>query len=123
MSGPTNAHKLVNSARFRAITRRGTKAKGHYCIVYRYRNERIAHSGPVAVTFGGPRYGLIVTTAIGNAVTRHRVSRILREVCRRVINEKQPRDTEWVIRALPAIAHATYEEVRADVEHAIAGLG
>ena len=100
----TRPNALV-SRDFRLVTKRGRKAKGRYCIVYRlgpasagHAGAGGAHAGGVGagggvsrdvsgelVSWGGPRYGLIVTKAIGNAVVRHRVSRVLRAVARDVI--------------------------------------
>ena len=103
----TRPNALV-SRDFRLVTKRGRKAKGRYCIVYRLGPVSAGHGGAGGagaggdgsvgagggvsrdvsgelVSWGGPRYGLIVTKAIGNAVVRHRVSRVLRAVARDVI--------------------------------------
>ncbi|WP_433681682.1 ribonuclease P protein component [Nocardia sp. CA-119907] len=57
------------------------------------------------VRVGGPRFGLIVSKAVGNAVVRHRVARRLRHMCVKVIAEL-PTDVDIVIRALPGAATA-----------------
>jgi ribonuclease P protein component len=49
----------------------------------------------------GPRIGLVVSKSVGNAVQRHRVSRMLRHVARGVIEDLGPGD-RVVIRALPS---------------------
>jgi ribonuclease P protein component len=66
--------------------------------------------------------GLIVSKTVGNAVTRHRVSRRLRAVCAQDV-------AGWgsgeliVVRALPAAAAATSEELAADLSQAARRLG
>lgn len=75
------------------------------------------------VVAGGPRMGLVVSKAVGNAVTRHAVSRRLRHVTAGLLEEfpLQP----WhslVIRALPASAAATSAELESDVRRALRRL-
>lgn len=52
-------------------------------------------------TTGGPRLGLIVSKAVGNAVTRHRVARRLRAAFREVA-ALIPAETLVVVRARPS---------------------
>jgi ribonuclease P protein component len=76
----------------------------------------------VPVTVGGPRVGLVVSKAVGNAVTRHAVSRKLRHVARTVLDDPEtgfsPAHTV-VLRALPASAGASSGELERDVRHAL----
>lgn len=81
----------------------------------------------VPVTVGGPRVGLVVSKAVGNAVTRHAVSRKLRHTAGRLIDDADL--AEWlspdlsiVLRALPAAATATSGELERDVRHALRRL-
>lgn len=83
----------------------------------------------------GPRIGLVVSKAVGNAVTRHRVSRLLRHCAAHCIGSRPipqsasthqavepvsiPPGVSIVIRALPASAHATTEELLKDVHSCI----
>lgn len=69
--------------------------------------------------FGGPRIGLVVSKAVGNAVTRHAVSRKLRHVMAAAA-EDLPTTMDIVVRALPASATATSEELSHDVHSALA---
>ncbi len=64
-----------------------------------------AETGPL-VRFGGPRFGLIVSKAVGTAVVRHRVARRLRHICAGLMADL-PADADVVIRALPGAATAT----------------
>ena len=61
---------------------------------------------------GGPR--LVVSKQVGNAVARHRVSRQLRHLCLEIV-DKLPRETDVVLRALPASAEASTEVLRKDL--------
>lgn len=106
-------HKLSGPEEFKATIRKGKRA-GRSTVVVHVRT--LAHSDKIAVT-GGPRCGLIVSKAVGNAVTRHRVSRQLRHVLAGLIPEV-PWDTTIVLRALPAAANATFEELDQDVRAA-----
>lgn len=76
-----------------------------------------------AVVAGGPRMGLVVSKAVGNAVTRHAVSRRLRHIAGPAM-EAAGLDTGQcvVLRALPASAGATSKELDADVRRALRRL-
>lgn len=76
------------------------------------------------VTTGGPRWGLIVSKAVGNAVTRHAVSRKLRHIAAEVLrspdgDRRLTAETTVVLRALPASATADSEELERDVRTAL----
>lgn len=73
------------------------------------------------VRVGGPRFGLIVSKAVGNAVIRHRVARRLRHMCGKVIAEL-PADADIVIRALPGAATADSDELLRQLRGALRKL-
>lgn len=83
-------------------------------------------SDPVAagslVRVGGPRFGLIVSKAVGSAVVRHRVARRLRHMCATIVDEL-PADTDIVIRALPGAATADQAELARQVRSGLRKLG
>ena len=79
-----------------------------------------ALAGPVA-RVGGPRFGLIVSKAVGNAVIRHRVARRLRHMCGQVLPEL-PADADIVIRALPGAATADSAELLRQLRAALRKL-
>lgn len=121
-------HKLTSSEEFRRTIRKGKRAGRNTAVVH-VRINRSAASAPDAgspravktrdlASFGGPRCGLVVSKAVGNAVTRHHVSRLLRHVFLSVAPTLPPEATV-VIRALPASASATYEELSRDVRAAL----
>ncbi|MBG9274065.1 ribonuclease P protein component [Corynebacterium diphtheriae bv. mitis] len=107
-------HKLSNSEQFRATIRKGKRA-GRSTVVLHFYAEVTA--GNLA-TVGGPRFGLVVSKAVGNAVTRHRVSRQLRHVVI-AMKDQFPASSHVVVRALPPAAAASSEELRADVQAAL----
>lgn len=74
------------------------------------------------VRVGGPRFGLIVSKAVGNAVVRHRVARRLRHMCARVVDEVPP-GADVVIRALPGAATASSEDLLRQLRAALRKLG
>lgn len=78
--------------------------------------------GDSLVRVGGPRFGLIVSKAVGNAVVRHRVARRLRHMCAQVIDEL-PADTDVVIRALPGAATADSAELLRQLRAGLRKLG
>lgn len=78
------------------------------------------HQRGDVVIQGGPRFGLVVSKQVGNAVTRHAVSRKLRNVVlQRELVDKLERCFDVVIRALPPAAAATSDELARDLEKAL----
>ncbi|SDI83689.1 ribonuclease P protein component [Frankineae bacterium MT45] len=66
-----------------------------------------------------PKVGLIVGKAVGNSVVRHQVSRRLRaQLAARV--QQLPLGSLAVVRALPAAADVTSQELGSDLDSAIA---
>lgn len=84
------------------------------------RNDQVPDD--LLVRVGGPRFGLIVSKAVGNAVIRHRVARRLRHMCAQVVDELPP-GTDVVIRALPGAATASSEDLLRQVRTALRKLG
>ena len=93
------AHKLTSSAEFRRVISQGGRAGSRTVVVHYYTRTD-------TVISGGPRFGLIVSKQVGNAVVRHRVSRQLRHICMELARSLD-RDVDIVIRALPASANAS----------------
>lgn len=91
-------YRMTRSTDFGLTVNRGVKAAQPDLVVH-------ALSSPDE-ELGGPKIGLVVAKSVGNAVQRHRVSRMLRHVSRGVIEDLDPGD-RIVIRALPGSRHAT----------------
>lgn len=112
-------HRLRSSALFARTVKRGVK-KGSRTVVVYVDTDAVAHAERSALiteaSTGGPRVGVIVSKAVGNAVARHRVSRLLRHAATEVLG--QP-GAVIVIRALPASAEATYGEISKDISSCV----
>ena len=78
-----------------------------------------AHVDSSDVRVGGPRFGLVVSKAVGDSVTRHRVSRRLRHIAAELVAEADP-DLWVVIRANPASVTASHEELLRDLRTGLA---
>ena len=78
-----------------------------------------AHVDSSDVRVGGPRFGLVVSKAVGDSVTRHRVSRRLRHIAANLLGEVGD-DVMVVIRANPASAVASHEDLVRDMRTGLA---
>ncbi len=87
---------MRRSAEFGTTVKRGVRTVASDIVIH----VRHDDAGDV-----GPRIGLIVGKSVGSAVDRHRVSRRLRHVARKVVDELDPAE-RVVIRALPGSRRA-----------------
>ncbi len=97
----------MSGADYRRIVRRGRRVSGRATIAYLDKPT----AGDV------PRFGFIVSKAVGGAVVRNRVRRRLKAACYSLLPEAPARSV--VIRALPSAATADWEQLRAEVESAV----
>jgi ribonuclease P protein component len=100
------AHRLRDSAEFRRVTREGGRAASRTVVVHRAEGE-----GPVGV-------GFVVSKQVGGSVVRNRVKRRLRHVVKERLGQL-PSDGRLVVRALPASAAASYQELGADLDRCL----
>ncbi len=98
------AHRLTGSARFSLAIRTGRRAGSSTLVVHLARPD----------SEDRPRIGFVVSRAVGNAVTRNRVKRRLRELVRD-LGDGLPNGSLLVVRALPPSAGASYAELRSDL--------
>jgi ribonuclease P protein component len=84
--------RLNASADFRSTIRRGVRVG---------RPTLVLHVGPSGT--GDVRVGMVVSKAVGNAVTRNRVKRRLRHLAMSELG-RTPAGTDVVVRALPPAA-------------------
>ena len=96
------AHRLTGSAGFSLAIRTGQRAGSTTLVLH-----LACPDGEVP-----PRIGFVVSRAVGNAVTRNRVKRRLRELVREL---SLPSGSLLVVRALPPSAGASYAELRDDL--------
>lgn len=78
-----------------------------------------AHVDSSPVRVGGARFGLIVSKGVGDAVTRHRVSRRLRHIAATLIDDLD-QDLMVVVRANKAAVSASHGELERDLRTGLA---
>ena len=100
--------RLHTSEEFAAVVRSGRRAGARHLVVHVLGTGRVS----------GPRAGFVVSAKVGNAVTRHRVTRRLRPLIRQELTAL-PAGTDVVVRALPAAATATSAALGADLRSAL----
>lgn len=106
----TRENRLTSSRDFSQAVRRGHRAGTSTVVV---------HLAGVEAGGAGPRVGFVVSKAVGTAVTRNRVKRRLRHLTRERI-PSLPGSSLLVVRALPASASASYADLGAALDAALA---
>jgi ribonuclease P protein component len=105
------AHRLRSHSDFTRIVRQGRKSKHGVLVV---------HVLPGSHTHS--RAGFVVSKAIGNSVTRHRVTRRLRAaLAAQFALHTSPIDV--VVRALPGAQRAGVDQLSSSVNRALSSLG
>ncbi|PAY23915.1 ribonuclease P protein component [Dietzia natronolimnaea] len=100
-------HRLHRSADFATVVRKGARKGRRTMVVH-------AHVDSSDVRVGGPRFGLVVSKAVGDSVTRHRVSRRLRHIASEVLPGLES-DLLVVVRANPAAVSASHADLLHDM--------
>lgn len=106
-------HKLTSPQQFRRTTKKGRRAGSRSVIAHCYNQQ-----GSETLAVSGPRFGLIVSKSVGNAVVRHRTARQLRHICRELCAELDP-SVDVVLRALPALVDVSPAQLRKDVRSSV----
>lgn len=102
-------HRLVDSSAFKEAVRRGRRAGSKSLVVHLLvAPERAAE----------PQVGFVVSKAVGPAVVRNRVKRRLRHQARESLSGL-PGSAVLVVRALPAAAQASYEQLGEDLDRCL----
>ena len=118
-------YRLHHRADFSRTVRRGQRIGRRDLVVHALRHEYDGTSDPqraaAMIRVGGPRFGLIVSKAVGPAVIRHRVARRLRHMCATIVADL-PAETDVVIRALPGAATADSAELLRQIRAALRKL-
>lgn len=111
-------NRLHRARDFSVVMRRGRRTGRSDLVVHAVARE----DQDIASTVHGPRFGLIVSKAVGPAVTRHRVARRLRHICTDVTGEL-PATTDVVIRALPGAATSSSADLLVQLRSGLKKLG
>ena len=102
------ANRVTRPADFRAAVRRGVRVPTGHAVLHVLRGG----DGP-------PRFGFIITKAVGGAVVRNRVRRRLRAVCYHALGRVSD-GTDVVIRALPGSEQLSFDMLSSEINE---GLG
>lgn len=123
-------HRLTASRDFRAVGRGGARAGGAAIVVSALLRpspgevQLLAERSSGREEQVGWRCGLIVSKAVGNAVTRHRTARRLRHIILELLREDPSllpggHQSDLVIRALPAVTGTEYTLLRGEVRSGV----
>ena len=112
------SQRLTSPSTFREVVRRGHRCGGPLLVVHLHLPATAAD--PVSSAPLPARAGLVVSKAVGTAVTRNLVKRRLRHLVREHLDELPP-GTLLVLRALPPSAHASYAELASELTRCLAG--
>lgn len=106
------AHRLTDGEAFRLAVRSGRRSGARTLVVHWWTGA--AAEAPV-------RAGFVVSRAVGGAVVRNRVKRRLRHLTRQHLPDLSagPGSGVLVVRALPAAAAASYDELGADLSRCL----
>lgn len=102
-------YRMTRSTEFSVTMSQGMRAAQPDLVVYTRSDET---SG------SGPRIGLVVSKAVGNAVQRHEVSRRLRHAARNILDDLGSAD-RVVIRALPGSRQAISARLEQELRTAL----
>lgn len=106
-----SVNRLTSGPMFAETIRRGRRAGSSRLVVHLLRRDAADPSAPVKV-------GLVVSKQVGNAVARNTVKRRLRHLARERVGSL-PGSAVLVVRALPAAAAASYDDLGRDLDRAL----
>ncbi|WP_083506908.1 ribonuclease P protein component [Leucobacter sp. G161] len=108
---PARHHRVTRGEDYRRAVRTGNRVGGAYCITYAVRRSAAETSDAT------PRFGYIISKAVGNAVTRNLVRRRMKAISDELIRDGAE-GSDIVFRALPRAADATFAELRRELHRA-----
>jgi ribonuclease P protein component len=111
----SSTNRLTSPEHFREVVRRGRRRGGQLMVVHLWASATPALHGSLPA---GPRVGFVVSRAVGPAVTRNLVKRRLRHLSRERLDLLPP-GSMLVIRALPAAADASYDELAQELDRCL----
>ncbi|GGD27749.1 ribonuclease P protein component [Microbacterium faecale] len=101
--------RITRGIDYRHVVRRGARCAGTTHVMHVVRTNEARP----------PRFGFIVSKAVGNAVTRNTVRRRLKAICLEATPQVR-QGADIVIRALPIAATTPFAELRSDILRSIA---
>ncbi|MFD4369315.1 ribonuclease P protein component [Rhodococcus sp. NPDC058521] len=104
-------NRLRRHSDFSSTVKRGRRSGRRDVVVHAFDHATTDE----LIRVGGPRFGLVVSKAVGPAVIRHRVARRLRHICIGLV-DRVPEGTDIVIRALPGAATAGSSELEQQIQ-------
>jgi len=107
----TRANRLTSSRLFSRTVRKGLRAGTRTLVLHLDVDAGVEH----------PQIGLVVSKAVGPAVTRNQVKRRLRHLSRERVTSL-PGSAVLVVRALPSSAAASSAVLGSDFDHALSRL-
>lgn len=99
-------YRLRRRSDFRRTFRMGTSVANRQFVVYRRTRKE---EGPV-------RIGISVSRKVGNAVTRNRIKRLVKEITRQWVDSLPPR-TDLVLIARRPTADMDYHQMQSSLRH------
>lgn len=106
------ANRLTRGVDYRQVSRRGARCAGPQLVAH------VVLTGEARA----PRFGFIVSKAVGNAVVRNTIRRRLKAVCAEALSAV-PEGADVVFRALPASATAPFAELRGQARRCLRRRG
>lgn len=112
-------HRIRRGADYRAVVRTGYRVGGKHCLahavlLYPETDQKQNVSRETLAADLTPRFGFIITKAVGKAVTRNLVRRRMQSICDEAVREGFNGATV-VFRVFPQAAAASYQELRDSV--------
>jgi ribonuclease P protein component len=111
-------HRLSAAADFQQVVRRGRRAGGPLVVVH-LMTSNVDKATSISVEARPVRVGFVVSKAVGPAVIRNRVKRRLRHLMRErtaLLGD----DSLLVVRAMPASASASSQELGVELDRCLA---
>lgn len=102
-------NRLTRGADYKAVVRRGRRRAGANAVLY------VSSSSEQRAA----RFGFIVSKQVGSAVVRNTVRRRLKAICAEALPTVEP-GSDIVLRALPAAASVSFQDLRSDVQRSLA---
>jgi ribonuclease P protein component len=109
--------RLRKRREFLAVQGKGRRLGGRHFLFFVRRREDL---GP-SIVAAGARFGITVTRKVGNAVTRNRIKRVVREGCRQVA-DLFPADADVVVVARPSAVAAGSADAAAELRNLLRRL-